>query len=352
MYAGTIKLLTLSVATFLFSFTQVQLATKDESSFVYRLIIEGCGQPPAEARQQTGFQVAGVEGIVTALHGVLDCKNIAAYSEVDDVKLVDLMLKEVDVQRDLAVLRPNESSESQLPIGGLEESTNLEESCEGFYVLGYALTTQTQAAIPVNRQGCYIETLDPNVTDSIRMALRQRGSPDPALDVYRLPSNVVPGHSGAPLLNTEGKVVGVAQGGLDSGRVGVAWAAIWANRNFSPVESKQEQLDELKNKSLEGVFAVAVNPNTQLGQLIVRFSYGGGNYVDALVDTQGRTGRWQLEPTSPIVSEDVTGVIINKSNSENVVNGTLQNRHFEASDKRLKFIVEKRRLDLLPFSFA
>ena len=48
----------------------------------------------------------------------------------------------------------------------------------------------------------------------------------PALDtqVLRLDGNLLPGHSGAPLLNAHGQVVAIGSGGLERGAVGVGWA--------------------------------------------------------------------------------------------------------------------------------
>jgi hypothetical protein len=37
----------------------------------------------------------------------------------------------------------------------------------------------------------------------------------------------LPGHSGAPILNGNGRLVGVGDGGIDFGRVGWGWAIPW-----------------------------------------------------------------------------------------------------------------------------
>ncbi len=48
--------------------------------------------------------------------------------------------------------------------------------------------------------------------------------PDPGTRILRLDGNLVPGLSGAPLIDASGAVAGIGSGGLENGAVGISWA--------------------------------------------------------------------------------------------------------------------------------
>jgi hypothetical protein len=60
--------------------------------------------------------------------------------------------------------------------------------------------------------------------DDLRAEVRRIGFPMLDTQVLRLDGNLLPGHSGAPLLDAQGQVVGIGSGGLERGAVGVGWA--------------------------------------------------------------------------------------------------------------------------------
>jgi len=47
--------------------------------------------------------------------------------------------------------------------------------------------------------------------------------PSTTIEILNLESNLVPGLSGAPIVDNRGRVVGIADGGLESGAVGISW---------------------------------------------------------------------------------------------------------------------------------
>jgi hypothetical protein len=66
-------------------------------------------------------------------------------------------------------------------------------------------------------------TLRDIVPQSVADELRNLGSPDPNIDITDIEGHLLPGHSGAPILNSSGQVVAIADGGLENGAVGVSW---------------------------------------------------------------------------------------------------------------------------------
>jgi len=68
-------------------------------------------------------------------------------------------------------------------------------------------------------------TLDDLVNNSIRQQITAAGMPDPQSAVLFLEGgHLLPGHSGAPLINASDEVAGIADGGLERGAVEISWA--------------------------------------------------------------------------------------------------------------------------------
>ena len=74
------------------------------SPHTYRIKAAGCIHEPTQ-RQLTGFRMKGKRGIVTALHGVVDCDSISAVTDDTSAPYFnDLRIREVDIERDSALL--------------------------------------------------------------------------------------------------------------------------------------------------------------------------------------------------------------------------------------------------------
>ena len=62
------------------------------------------------------------------------------------------------------------------------------------------------------------------VPPSVAIELSSAGSPSLDLDITSIEGHLLPGDSGAPIFNKQGRVVAIADGGLANGRVGISWA--------------------------------------------------------------------------------------------------------------------------------
>src|SRR5262249_8575482 len=90
------------------------------------------------------------------------------------------------------------------------------------------LTVRKEPAKPL------VELVDPETAK----LLEKRGSPDVNLAVLSLQGPLLPGHSGAPILDGDGRVIAVGNGGLRGGTVDHGWAvpllgADWTEYNNS-----------------------------------------------------------------------------------------------------------------------
>lgn len=90
----------------------------------------------------------GTRGLVTALHGVLDCEHIKAWTDETNPPISGLHIVYVDIARDLAILgAPGE--------GGLIRRMAPVRKEEEFLVFGYPLNVATRqdAHVRVRREG-------------------------------------------------------------------------------------------------------------------------------------------------------------------------------------------------------
>jgi hypothetical protein len=84
--------------------------------------------------------------------------------------------------------------------------------------------------------------------------IKYRGSPAIGSKVLSLSGGVLPGHSGAPILDTEGLVVGIGNGGLKSGTIGIGWGIPITEINLQPVRDRFTAIEDLKKKNVDVLF--------------------------------------------------------------------------------------------------
>lgn len=170
---------------------------------------------------QTGFIAKGYNGIITSLHGVINAQKIVAINERGSV-FTSLTVIKVDVENDIALLYDDRMG------GGFNGGIDLSEIQTYPYntkllVLGHpqgiGLTNKT-----ITAGSPFFRTLNTFIPPNSSNAFALRKSPDPFIDVIYLEGNLVPGHSGAPVLDENNKVIGVVSGGILGGAAGISWA--------------------------------------------------------------------------------------------------------------------------------
>lgn len=156
-------------------------------------------------------------GLVTALHGVANCKTISAANSKRSI--YNLVLTDVDLKRDIAFLTSSSTSASSY----LPTQTALPKTGGSVRILGYPEGSNVQwdlAMIP--RAGPLLKLSD-LLNDQDRQALSARKSPDVEQEVMALMGPIQPGLSGSPVLTEGGQVLAVANGGLGLGS-DIGWA--------------------------------------------------------------------------------------------------------------------------------
>lgn len=244
--------------------------------YVYRIDIKGCKFEPVN-RRQTGFRVQGVAGIVTALHGVADCKTIHATADGGQEMFTDLVIQQVDIERDVALVTSAELEE--LPkVGLLASPLSIAEILTAtLRIVGYprGLEKQDIDAIESIRD---IESLDDVIPDAEEPAdFIKRKSPSLAIDVLNVQAQLLPGHSGAPLIDSADQIVAIGNGGLRGGTEGRSWAIPWLAVKLQAVDLAeiQQKLAELAAKDIAALafsstYPSQVNDATELATYTVR----------------------------------------------------------------------------------
>lgn len=233
--------------------TSVRSAPAEDAN-IYLLRIT-CGP---RVHYQTGFRVQGFKGIITSLHGVIGCKKTEALGSGSDNSYQDLKIRLVDTRKDLALLSNQVLDEAVA--SGLEASTNITRTLT---VVGHPHGIAAQLRSSLTLRTPATVTLQYLVPVATLVALRPRKNPDVDSEVLSIEGHLTLGHSGSPILNTSGKVVAVANGGLQDGAIEISWAIPLKNSDllkafdWSTPQTAQTDLDHILLFEARDVFALA-----------------------------------------------------------------------------------------------
>ncbi len=161
--------------------------------------------------------------VVTALHVVAGAKQIEVYSETKKAGTgADLVA--VIKEADLALLKLKED----LGLSPLQETAVSPNSTAEFYIWGYPHDV-------AKMQGDFIRfSLSQSQTPTMKSIFKNasqfkkivgnQGYPTIRTKILRISTTIQPGHSGAPIFDKSGKVVGIGDGGLRQGIARINWA--------------------------------------------------------------------------------------------------------------------------------
>jgi S1-C subfamily serine protease len=184
------------------------------SAAVVQIIARGC---PDESRTGSGFLWEAPTQIVTALHVVAGCQQLFAYFTGSGE--APATLRRTLLPADLALLEVA-SPPSAHPLKASPHSPQVNETLQ---VIGYYFGVPTLDSRPLHvTLGSAV--LGDMVPDKVRTLLQAAGSPSLSAEILRLDGNLLPGLSGAPIIDEGGGVVGIGSGGLENGTAGVSWA--------------------------------------------------------------------------------------------------------------------------------
>lgn len=188
--------------------------------------VDAAGCTPG-ARRGSGFVWRSADSVVTALHVVAGCSNISVRYAVGGGQLRRAQVARVLRKNDLALL----TVESPLTVKPILTAATAPVAGESITAWGYPLAVRGLIDTQFRRRATQGNLRD-LLTDQLRQQVSLAGMPDLGAEVILLDGgHLLPGHSGAPLLNTAGEVVAIADGGLERGAVQVSWATPAAGLN-------------------------------------------------------------------------------------------------------------------------
>lgn len=214
------------------------------SPYVFKIVSDG--------KEQTGFIIQEKSGIITALHGVVGRQSITAQDTQGGHPFKGLKITSVDIEHDLAFLTSGELNKKK---DGFSLSTQ-HSNYKSIKCIGYPLNVPQQRIIThLDIHPPYRELLWTLLPPDLRSSIQNRKSPDSSLEVLSIEGQLLPGCSGAPILNGKDQVVGVANGGLQIGSA-ISWAIPYDKKiSWVPASSKQKELERLAKLEESALFS-------------------------------------------------------------------------------------------------
>ncbi|TPW17433.1 MAG: hypothetical protein FD130_661, partial [Halothiobacillaceae bacterium] len=186
------------------------------SQSVVKVLAKNCGDHPSRAA--TGFVWQRANQVVTALHVVAGCDQISIRSEYRGAVRGARLLR-VLKNADLALLEIDEP----LDLPSLQKSAKKPALHDDLVALGYELAAPSISSknLQVSFGSSRLADLLP---DRVSEEIRRAGTPSLSLEILRLQGHLVPGLSGAPIVNDQGELVAIGDGGLENGAASISWA--------------------------------------------------------------------------------------------------------------------------------
>jgi len=170
------------------------------------------------SRSASGFIWKRANQVVTALHVVAGCQNITVYSEkARKIRLAKI--KRILRKADLALLE----IDNALELPPLKISAEKPALHSDLIALGYELDSPTMSSKNL-KLSFGASRLGDMLPEKVKREVKRAGVPSLSLQILRLQGHLVPGLSGAPLINTKGEVIAIGDGGLENGAVSISWA--------------------------------------------------------------------------------------------------------------------------------
>lgn len=168
----------------------------------------------------TGFLWQNNRQVVTSLHvlsGHSESKIIVEFGKKKRLGQIKALLPEAD----LVLLEVNKPVEGWIPLKTFDQASpeyKEEVSALGFNRGSIGMSTRELRKGFVKPEILKV-LLPPDALNKIIAA----NLLDVSLPIYYLDGSLLPGYSGAPIVNTEGQLIGIGNGGLENGASSVSW---------------------------------------------------------------------------------------------------------------------------------
>ncbi len=167
----------------------------------------------------TGFVWQASNLVVTSLHVVDGSQNIIVEYESGKITRRPAQVERVLQSADLVLLRiENPPAVTPLPSSAVVPAIDAR-----IHALGYSLNFDELNSFSFTQRYGGRRLAD-NISPKLTQKLRQSGYPDPDMEVVKLGNDsLLPGLSGAPIVDQNGVVVAIGNGGLEEGALNISW---------------------------------------------------------------------------------------------------------------------------------
>lgn len=204
---------------------------------VVRVIALNEGQTLSR-RVASGFVWDNGNWVVTAYHVVAGADHILIETRGEQSQSRRARIEGVLRDQDLALLLLLDGPLNYSPplhLGPAHDELSQRE----VWVVGFPEGTLVPRSRMLRISEIAHDRLDDGLDSESSTELRSLGFPSLDLEIIALEGDLLPGDSGAPIVDRDGQVIGVGSGGLELGRLGLGWAI------------PATHVAELKNASLD-----------------------------------------------------------------------------------------------------
>ncbi|WP_420547588.1 S1 family peptidase [Curvivirga sp.] len=187
----------------------------DTARAVVRVTSKGCSGS-VDRRTSSGFVWQKSNTVITTLHSVANCSDINisyVHYGISRSAKVNKILSHAD----LALLEVNNAPNSDFIASKQSHSAGMKLATIGF-PLNTVNWQESQGAVGLN-----VSKLSEILNDEARAKIASLGIPDLGIDAFRLTAIVKAGSSGGPIINQNGDLIGIVDGGLDGGSAMLNW---------------------------------------------------------------------------------------------------------------------------------
>lgn len=208
-------------------------------------------------KQGTGFCWKNPKYIVTALHVIVGYKDIKIYSR-ELGKEYTARVKNINRDADLVVLElEKDVGLVPIPVVKIDINELSLRNLSDFYISGYPLSSDSR----------FIKNITLSKTDEeepklasllsidtqFKNKIKKQGFPSLNVKILHIDSTIQPGNSGSPIVNIKGELVGIGDGGIRDGLIGLNWA-VYAYDYLNSIENSTDTMPE-EQDDLTGLYA-------------------------------------------------------------------------------------------------
>jgi hypothetical protein len=206
---------TVAAALLLFLYPLLLADVEQSGRSVVQVTAVGCG---GESRSASGFAFGGPGKVVTAQQAVDGCSSVSVYYQSAQ-QTRRARLGKMFRYADLSLLEVQDAP----PVPALQVATAEPAPSTHLIALGYphSVPTWMSTSLTLRYGGKRLHEILPA---KVKSDLERLGSPNVQIDILNLEGHLLHGSSGSPVLDDSGRVVGVANGGLEAGAVEISWA--------------------------------------------------------------------------------------------------------------------------------